>query len=106
MAELKVGDIIVSRNYGSIGGLHKIDRVTKTQAISSHVKFKKEYCEKYGSVDRIGKSSWDPSYSIATKKDLEEYKLDKAIYKLKNTKYEKLDNEKIFKILEIVEEEQ
>ena len=86
---LQVGDVLYSRQYGSIGTKFIIDRVTNTQAISGKKKFRRNIGSN-GYVKSIGEGSYSPSYYIENDELKEEYQRKKAITYLSSYNFSKL----------------
>jgi len=77
-AQLKVGDLIATNGYGREVCLHKIERLTSTQYICGHLRFRRDNLIQFG-ADKRGPSRWG---RVPTEHDFIEVRIAKARYKL------------------------
>jgi len=98
---LKVGDLIFSRNYGSISHYGTIDRVTEKYAFINDSKFKIEYNDK--SVDISPREKWATTfYFIPEEKDIIEFRIQQKIRFVSKFDLSKLPYGKICDIYDII----
>lgn len=106
--KIKVGDVIYGENrmYG-IEGVYKIEKLTKTQAVSGNTRFKNEILSG-GKVSKIGEASniWNrTSYYIETDEFKEKYFRQNAIQTLKAANYSKLETKVLESLLSVLKQE-
>jgi predicted transcriptional regulator len=99
--ELNVGDIIYCLSYGKVVEIHTIERLTKKQAISNNVKFRREYKEANW-IDVIGRSQYSTNiYKLESPELKQQRRRQYIINRLKHYKYENLNDEELEKINDI-----
>ena len=98
---LKVGDLIFSRNYGSVSHYGTIDRVTEKFAFINNTKFKIEYNDK--SVDISPREKWSTTwYFVPDENDIIELRKKQIINFVIKFDYSKLSFDKICDIRDII----
>lgn len=83
--QLEVGDMVYEYRHGSIYLRHKIERVTKTKAISGVLEFRR-FTEWDNRIIRIGSSGYSStSYTIETEKAKHDYERESSKLYLSNS---------------------
>lgn len=100
MKELNVGDVIYRMYHGEITNKMKIERVTKTQAISGNYKFRRYYDSW---ISAVGERGSFVSYSISDNKLDEEYVTNILIRKINNVNLRSLSINKLVEISNIID---
>lgn len=106
--QLEVGDIVIAKSRYHDMTKYKIERVTKTQAISGNTRFYRELERSIHRKDATvrlvgGYGSWNaPIYYLSTPELLEEYDQYKKKAKLKRIDWEKMPKDAIDKIYDIL----
>ena len=101
--KLEIGDRLYSQKYGHISGPYIIERVTPTQAIAKHHKFRREISG--NRIKQIGEGVWNTLYfSLETPEILEAVRVANIRNKVCNFKYDSLTIEKMEAILKILSE--
>ena len=106
--QLEVGDMVYEYRHGTICVRHKIERVTKTKAISGVLEFRR-FTEWGDRIIRIGASGYSStSYTIETEKAKQDFErevqnkqLFKAIEKLRSVA-EKLTTDELNEIANFI----
>lgn len=105
--KLEVGDVIYERRYGELCAKHVIKRVTKTQAISSTRKFKRNYEGENVVIKTVGSQRWDSSsFSFETPELKEEFRKVWCSSVIKHFHLKKLDVDQLNQIVKWIYEKQ
>jgi hypothetical protein len=99
--KLEIGTELTAHKYGRVHGITKIDRVTEKMAFAGTTKFKRESLSDW--IRPIGADTYGSyGYCLTTQEDREEITRSRRIEKLKDYKWDKLSDDSLRKIIEIL----